>query len=150
MLAPMIKIIIVLLSLAFKCRLVNETSEIALMQAGKQANHLTSAIGRAGNITKFTENRASKIFFPQDSKEICSLIFVSAIKKVYQENIPFVKPIHIIGLIILPLILPLIHTCSTTSILSYILKDNFQKPNCWIFHFFSYSSWGGLIQISSN
>ena len=63
MLAPMIKIIIVLLSLAFKCRLVNETSEIALMQAGKQANHLTSAIGRAGNITKFTENRASKIFF---------------------------------------------------------------------------------------
>ena len=35
------------------------------------------------------------LFFSEDSKETCSLIFVSAIKKVYQEIIPFVKTIHI-------------------------------------------------------
>ena len=45
---------------------------------------------------KFYRKSQSKVsFFSQDSKETCSLIFVSVIKKVYQENIPFVKPIHI-------------------------------------------------------
>ena len=33
-------------------------------------------------------------FFSQDSKETCSLICVSVIIKVYQEDIPFVKTIH--------------------------------------------------------
>ena len=33
----------------------------------------------------------------------------------------------------------LIHTCYTSSILSCILKENFQKPTHWIFRFFSYS-----------
>ena len=42
MVAPMIKTIIVLLNFAFECRLVNDTHMIALMQAGKQANQLTS------------------------------------------------------------------------------------------------------------
>ena len=46
-------------------------------------------------------------------------------------------------------ILALIHTCYTSSILSCILKENFQKPTRWIFRFFSYSCWGGLIQIKS-
>ena len=61
--APMIKTITVLLDFAFKCGLVNETRAIALMQAGTQTNQLTSAIDRAGSITNFTENRASKSFF---------------------------------------------------------------------------------------
>ena len=92
----MTKTIIILLNLAFKCRLVNETRAVALVQAGTQANQLASAIDRTDNITNFTENQASKsFFFSQDSKETCSLIFVSVIKKVYQENIPFVKSIHI-------------------------------------------------------
>ena len=47
----MMKTTIVLLNLAFKCMLVNETCAIALMQAGMQANHLVSAIDGAGNIT---------------------------------------------------------------------------------------------------
>ena len=89
----MIKTIIVLMNFAFKCRLVNETLTIALVQASKQANELASAIDRVGNIN-LTENCASKSFFSQNSKETCSLIFVSAIKKVYQGNIPFVKTIH--------------------------------------------------------
>ena len=59
----MIKIIIVLLNFAFKCRLVNETRAIALVQAGTQANQLASVIDRAGNITNFTKNRTSKSFF---------------------------------------------------------------------------------------
>ena len=46
------------------------------------------------------------------------------------------------------LILPLIHTCYTSSILSCTLKKNFQKPVRWIFRFFSNSCGGGLIQIS--
>ena len=37
------------------------------------------------------------------------------------------------------LILFLTHTCYTSSILSYVLKENFQKSTCWIFRFFSYS-----------
>ena len=37
--------------------------------------------------------QAKVYFFSQDSKEKCSLIFASVIKKVYQENIPFVKTI---------------------------------------------------------
>ena len=59
----MIKTIIVLLNLAFECRLVNKTCAIALMQASTQANHLARSIDRAGNITNFTENHASKFFF---------------------------------------------------------------------------------------
>ena len=52
------------------------TGTIGLMQVGKQANQLASAIDRAGNIN-FTEHCASKsVFFSQDSKETCSLIFV--------------------------------------------------------------------------
>ena len=90
----MIKTIIVLLNFAFKCRLVNETLTIALVQASKQANQLANVIDHVGNIINLTENCASKSFFSQDSKETCSLIFVSVIKKVYQENIPFVKTIH--------------------------------------------------------
>ena len=90
----MIKTVIVLLNFAFKCRLVNETCAFAIVQASTQANQLASAIDRAGNITNFTENGASKsFFFSQDSKEKCSLIFASVIKKVYQDNIPFVKTI---------------------------------------------------------
>ena len=91
----MIKTIIILLNLAFKCRPINETRAVALVQAGTQANQLASAIDRTDNITNFTENQASKsFFFSQDSKETCSLIFVSVIKKVYQENIPLVKTIQ--------------------------------------------------------
>ena len=48
------------------------------------------------------------------------------------------------------LILFLIHTCYTSSILLCILKENFRKPTCWIFRFFSYSCQGGLIQLSLN
>ena len=92
MIAPIIKTI-VLLNFAFKCRLVNETCVIALMQAGTQANQLTSVINRAGNITNFTKNRTSKSFFFVKIQETCSLIFESVIKKVYQENFPFVKTI---------------------------------------------------------
>ena len=88
----MIKTIIVLLNFAFKCRLFNEARAIALVQTGTQATQLTTAINRAGNITNFTENRASKsFFFSQDLKATCSLIFVSVIKKVYQGNISFRK-----------------------------------------------------------
>ena len=48
------------------------------------------------------------------------------------------------------LTLPLIHACYTINILLCILKENFQKPTCWIFHLFLYSCQGGLIQISFN
>ena len=73
----MIKLIIVLLNFAFKGRLVNETCVITVVPAGTQANRLASTINHAGNITNFTENGASKsLFFSQDSKETCSLIFV--------------------------------------------------------------------------
>ena len=66
------------------------------MQAVIQANQLASLIDCAGNITNFIENRTSKSFlFSHNSKEMCSLIFVFVIKKMYQENIPFMKPIHI-------------------------------------------------------
>ena len=83
---------IVLLNVAFKwLRLVNETRTIGLVQAGKQANQLACSINRAGNITNFTGNCASKSFFFLETQETCSLIFV--IKKVYQENIQFVKTI---------------------------------------------------------
>ena len=92
----MIKTIIVLLNFAFKwLRLVSETCTIRLVQAGKQANQLASMIGPPGNTTNFTKNCVSKsFFFSQDSKETCFLIFVSIIKKVDQENIPFMKTIH--------------------------------------------------------
>ena len=59
----MIKLIMVLLNVAFKCRLVRHTRSIAFVQAGTQANQLASVIDRAGNITNFTENRASKFLF---------------------------------------------------------------------------------------
>ena len=88
----MIKLITALLNFAFKRSLINETCAIALVQAGMQANQLTSVIDHAGSITNFTENHA---FFSQESKETCSLILVPVIKKVYQGNIPFMKTIHI-------------------------------------------------------
>ena len=91
----MIKTVIVLLNFPFKCRLVKEIRTSAVVQASKQASQLASAIDCVENITSFRETWASKSFlFFQDSKETCSLMFVSAIKKVYQVNIPFVKTIH--------------------------------------------------------
>ena len=85
------------LCIDFLCKLVNETCAIVLMQAGTQANQLISAIDCANNITNFIENGTSKsFFFYQDSKEMCSLIFVSVNKKLHQENIPFMKTIHIV------------------------------------------------------
>ena len=48
----MITTIIALLNFAFKCRLVNETRTIALVQAGTQANQLAGTIDHAGNIPK--------------------------------------------------------------------------------------------------
>ena len=78
----MIKIIIILLNFAINCRLVSDTCAIALVQAGMQANRLASTIDCAGNITNFTENHANKsFFFSQDSKEMCSIIFVCHKKK---------------------------------------------------------------------
>ena len=59
----MIKTNIVLLNFVFKCRLVNETRAIALVQTRMQANQLASAIDHAGNVTNFPENRASKSSF---------------------------------------------------------------------------------------
>ena len=85
------------LCIDFLCKLVNETCAIMLVQAGMQANQLISTIDCANNITNFIENRTSKsFFFYQDSKEMCSLIFVSVNKKLHQENIPFMKTIHIV------------------------------------------------------
>ena len=93
MIAPMIKTIIVLLNFAFKCRPVKETRMIALWQA--RGKPIGQRNWPAGNIRNFIENHAGKsLFFSQDSKEMRSLIFASVIKKVYQENIPFVKTIH--------------------------------------------------------
>ena len=48
------------------------------------------------------------------------------------------------------LILPLIHTCYTSSILSCIVKEHFQKSMHLIFQFLSNSCPGGLIQINLN
>ena len=59
----MIKLITILLNFALKCRLVNETHAIALVQADPQTNQLASAINRAGSRANFTENHASKSFF---------------------------------------------------------------------------------------
>ena len=59
----MIKTIIVLFNFVFKCSFVNETRAIAIVRAGMQANQLVRASDRAGNITNFTENGASKSFF---------------------------------------------------------------------------------------
>ena len=52
------------------------------MHACTQSKQFASAIDRTGNIN-FTENRIGKsfFFFFQDSKETCSLIFVSVIRK---------------------------------------------------------------------
>ena len=74
---------------------------IALVQASTETNQLASAIDRAGSTTNFTENRASKgFFFSRNSKETCSLIFVSVIKRVYQVNVPFMKTIHTMHVLI--------------------------------------------------
>ena len=76
-------------------RLVNETRTIPLVQAGMQTNQFASMIDCAGNTIHFTENCATKsFFFSQDSKETCSLIFLSQ-EKIHQVNIPFKKTIHI-------------------------------------------------------
>ena len=93
----MIKTVIFLLKFPFKCRLINEIRTSVLVQASKQANQLTSAIDCVENIflNKFYRKlRKQKIIFCQNSKETCSLMFVSAIKMMYQENTPFVKTIH--------------------------------------------------------
>ena len=83
----MIKTFIVLFNLAFKCRLVSETSRSCRLER-KQSNGPARLIAQATR--NFTENRASEsFFFSQDSKKTCSLIFVPVIKKVHQENIPF-------------------------------------------------------------
>ena len=79
-----------------------------LLRAGLSMRHRASAgwhaINRAGQHdwlrrqhNKFYRKlRKQKfLFFSQGSKETCSLIFVSVIKKVHPENIPFVKLIHI-------------------------------------------------------
>ena len=68
------------------------TGTIGLMQVGKQANQLASAIDRAGNIN-FTEHCASKslFFFSRLKRDVFFNFCV--IKKAYQENIPFVKTI---------------------------------------------------------
>ena len=47
----------------FLIRLVNKTCTIALVLAGTQKNQFASVIDCAGNITSFTQNRASKSFF---------------------------------------------------------------------------------------
>ena len=67
---------------AREVKLINETHAIMLMQAGMQANQFASLIDYCtGNITKFTKNHGGKFLFSQDSKETCSLIFVSVIKR---------------------------------------------------------------------
>ena len=49
------------------------------------------------NITNFTENRASKfLFFSRLKRDVFFNFCV--IKKMYQENITFVKPIHMFSL----------------------------------------------------
>ena len=80
----MIKLFIVLLNLAFKWGFINETRVIALVQAGMQANQLASTIDRAGNITNFLKTQKRRVFY-----------FLCHKKGVYQENIPFLKTIHI-------------------------------------------------------
>ena len=65
------------------------------MQAGIQANQLASTIDHASNITNLPKITQAKVSFFLKIQEICSLIFVSVIKKVYQKNKTFVKPIHI-------------------------------------------------------
>ena len=62
----MIKTIIVLLNFALKCRLVNVTRAIALVQAGTQADQLASAIHRTGNNTQITQEKVS--FFLKTQK----------------------------------------------------------------------------------
>ena len=62
------------------------------MQAGTQAKQL---ISHRQQILPTIALVKVFFFFSQDSKEMSSLIFVSVIKKVYQENIPFMKQIHI-------------------------------------------------------
>ena len=62
-------------------RPVNEGRVIALVQSVTQANQFDRGIDCAGNVTNFTGNRADKFLFSQDSKEICSYIFVSAMRK---------------------------------------------------------------------
>ena len=69
----MIKTIIVLLNFTFKCNIANETSAIALVQAGTQANQLVSATDRTGNTTNFTKNRASQSFFFLKTQKRCVL-----------------------------------------------------------------------------
>ena len=77
---------------------------IALVQAGMQANQLASASDHAGNIN-FLKTKKKNVLF-----------FVSAIKKVYQRNIPFMRTIHIMYVFI---------------------KGIIRKTNChWHVHFF--------------
>ena len=58
--------------------------------------------------------QAKVVFFSQDSKEKSALIFASVIKKVYQENIPFVKTID----------------------MYVFIKGIIGKTNCYLYVFF--------------
>ena len=70
--------------------------DIALVQGGTQVNQLANAIDHAGNITNFTENRRSRSFFFFHKTQKRRVNFgVCHKKNVYQKNILFVKPVHI-------------------------------------------------------
>ena len=64
-------------------RLVNETRQIMLVQAGTEANQFASAnwSHRQHNIF-YQKSHRQKFLFSQDSKDTCSLIFVSLTRKV--------------------------------------------------------------------
>ena len=76
-----------------ECRLVNETCAIVLLKAGMQTNQFASTIDLAGDITNFTENHVGKSFsrvFSQNSKQTCSLMFLSVIRRCISGK----HPIH--------------------------------------------------------
>ena len=110
-------------------RLVSETCTIALMQADRQVNQFASGIDHAGNITNFTENRAGKSFFSQDSDETYSLIFVchKNVKSWIEQNIPLL-------LCILLLLLHSITICKIRVIYCKVLKVfNFKLVSSFLF-----------------
>ena len=85
---------------------------IVQVQAGMQANQFASIFNRTGNITNFTKNCAGKSFiFSHNSKEACSLIFVSVIRKGVSGKHP-------------------IHKKNAYSMCVFI-KDIIQETNCY-------------------
>ena len=82
----MIKTFIVLFNLAFKCRLVNETSRV---QAGTQANQLASAIDRAGNKKFYRKSRRRKFLFFSRLKKDVFFNFCACHKKSVSGKHPF-------------------------------------------------------------